>query len=68
MGRSFANRPICRLVAGNLEARRDVFRTMGNGTFNWKCGTQAVRTSACIDSLKRAMKWDEDNLVVWNMT
>ena len=52
------------LVAGNLEARRDVFRTMGGRDVQLEVWADPGSSDQCafaLDSLKRAMKWDEDN-------
>ncbi|QWC56870.1 aminopeptidase N [Erythrobacter sp. 3-20A1M] len=51
------------LVAGQLEARRDRFTTMGGREVDlaiWVRAEDLPRTEHAMESLKRSMKWDEE--------
>ena len=51
------------LVAGDLAQKEDVFRTMSGRTVTLRIYTEAKdidRVSWAMESLKQAMKWDEE--------
>lgn len=51
------------LVAGDLSVREDTFKTMTGRTVTLRIYTRAKdidRVAWAMESLKRAMKWDED--------
>lgn len=59
------------LVAGDLAVREDSFKTMSGRTVTLRIYTRAKdidRVAWAMESLKRAMKWDEDTFGTSNLT
>lgn len=59
------------LVAGDLAVREDSFKTISGRTVTLRIYTRAKdidRVAWAMESLKRAMKWDEDTFGTSNLT